>query len=88
LGERCDATFALVPDLHLPGTLPWHAFRAILAAWPDALTSNWNKVAVAYVDAHYVPNKHLTEEMQRRRRHDLTEAILTEIKALHVGGWA
>jgi hypothetical protein len=88
LGERDDSHLAMVPDLYLPGTLPWHAFRAILQSWPDALQSSWPKVAAAYVDAHFVACRAVPEPFIRRRRYDLTQALLNEIGDLAAGGWA
>ena len=87
LGERADEPLSLVPDLKLPGTLPWHAFRAILQGWEAASQSQWVRIAADYVDEHLVTCQGLPEPLARRRRHDVTQALLGEILDLAQGGW-
>lgn len=87
LAERHNRPFALVPDLKLPGTLPWHAFRAILAAWDAALASDWHRVASDYVALHFVPCQALHESQRRQRRQDVEDALHHEILELAEGGW-
>lgn len=88
LAERANRPSALIPDLYLPGTLPWHAFRAIVASWPASMASGWPHVARDYVAAHFRPMEGWPDALAQRRRVEVEEALLAELLSLAGGGWS
>lgn len=87
LAQRANRPSALIPDLYLPGTLPWHAFRAILGNWPASLASAWPQVAKDYVALHHRATDGWPEILVLQRRLEIEDALLAEILRLAEGGW-